>query len=84
MGQTAEVNFSLNPAAAAPGENPKAVELKKLFEEGVAASRSSNYDVAIEKFNAAALVVPNCHDCYYNIGYAYLQKKDEKQAEGRG
>ena len=63
------------------GENPKAAELKKLFEEGVAASRASNHDVAIEKFNAAALVVPNCYDCYYNIGYAYLQKKDEKQAE---
>jgi tetratricopeptide (TPR) repeat protein len=63
------------------GENPKAVELKKLFEEGVAASRSNNYDVAIEKFNAATLVVPNCHDCYYNIGYAQLQKKDEKAAE---
>ena len=24
---------------------------------------------------------PTCHECYYNIGYAYLQKKDEKQAE---
>jgi Flp pilus assembly protein TadD len=79
VGQTAEVNFVLGTAG--PGENPKAVELKKLFEEGVAASRANNHDLAIEKFNAAALVVPNCHDCYYNIGFAQLQKKDEKQAE---
>jgi superkiller protein 3 len=25
--------------------------------------------------------MPNCYDCYYNIGYAYSLKKDEKQAE---
>ena len=81
VGQTQEVNFVLAPGAGGPGENPKAVELKKLFEEGVTASRANNHDVAIEKFNAAALIVPNCHDCYYNIGFAYLQKKDEKQAE---
>jgi tetratricopeptide (TPR) repeat protein len=80
VGQTAEVNFVLG-AGGGTGENPKAAELKKLFEEGVAASRSSQHDVAIEKFNAAAQIVPNCHDCYYNVGYAYLQKKDEKQAE---
>ena len=59
----------------------KAAELKKIFEEGVAASKASNHDVAIEKFTAAAALMPNCYDCYYNIGYAYLQKKDEKQAE---
>jgi tetratricopeptide (TPR) repeat protein len=52
-----------------------------MFEEGVAASRASNHDVAIEKFTAAADLLPNCYDCYYNIGYAQLQKKDEKQAE---
>jgi Flp pilus assembly protein TadD len=81
VGQTQEVNFVLGAGGPGSGENPKAVELKKLFEEGVAASRANNYDVAIEKFNAAALVVPNCHDCYYNIGYAHLQKKQEKEAE---
>ena len=81
VGATQEVNFVLAPGAGGPGENPKAVELKKLFEEGVAASRASNHDLAIEKFNAAALIVPNCHDCYYNIGFAHLQKKDDKQAE---
>jgi tetratricopeptide (TPR) repeat protein len=47
----------------------------------VAAARANQHDVAIEKFNAAAAIVPNCHDCYYNIGFAYLQKKDDKQAE---
>ncbi len=54
VGQTAEVNFVLG-AGGGTGENPKAAELKKLFEEGVAASRGNQHDVAIEKFNAAAL-----------------------------
>ena len=36
---------------------------------------------AIAKFNAAAAVIPNCADCYYNIGVSYMAKKDEKQAE---
>jgi tetratricopeptide (TPR) repeat protein len=81
VGQTAEVNFALGTGGPGSGENPKAAELKKLFEEGVAASRSNDHDAAIEKFNAAAQIIPTCHDCYYNIGYAYLQKKDEKQAE---
>jgi Tfp pilus assembly protein PilF len=80
VGQTAEVNFSLAPGAGG-GADPKAAELKKLFEEGVAASKANDYDGAIAKFEAAAAAVPNCYDCYYNIGFAYSQKKDEKQAE---
>ena len=72
---------TLGAGGPGSGENPKAAELKKLFEEGVAASRANDHDAAIEKFNAAAQIIPTCHDCYYNIGYAYLQKKDEKQAE---
>jgi Flp pilus assembly protein TadD len=80
VGQTAEVNFSLAPGAGG-GADPKAAELKKLFEEGVAASKANDYDGAIAKFEAAAAAVPNCYDCYYNIGVAYTQKKDPAQAE---
>jgi len=82
LGATAETNFKLVPGAGGdPAAAAKAAELKKLFEEGVAASRANNHDLAIEKFTATTAIVPNCFDCYYNIGYAYLQKKDEKQAE---
>ena len=79
LGQAAEVNIVL-----APGGGPadaKAAEVKKTFEEGVAASRAGDHDAAIAKFNAAAAVIPNCADCYYNIGVSYMAKKDEKQAE---
>jgi tetratricopeptide (TPR) repeat protein len=83
LGKPAEFNFAFVPGAAAadPAAAAKAAELKKNFEEGVAASKAGSHDLAIEKFNAAAAQLPNCYDCYYNIGFAYSQKKDEKQAE---
>jgi len=82
VGATFEANFKLVPGAGGdPAAAAKAAELKKAFEEGVAASKSGNHDQAIEKFQAAAAMLPNCYDCYYNIGYAYSQKKDDKQAE---
>jgi tetratricopeptide (TPR) repeat protein len=78
-----DANFAFTPGTGGPSaaDMAKAAEVKKAFEEGVAASKSGNHDLAIEKFTAAAGVMPNCYDCFYNIGYAYLQKKDEKQAE---
>jgi tetratricopeptide (TPR) repeat protein len=80
MGQAADANIVLsanNPGAVAA----KATELKKAFDEGVAASRSGNHDEAVQKFQAAIEISPGCFDCYYNIGVAQMAKKDEKQAE---
>ncbi|MEZ5294503.1 MAG: tetratricopeptide repeat protein [Vicinamibacterales bacterium] len=79
VGQSTDVTITLS--ATPPGMDPKVAELRKTFEEGVAASRAKDYDTAIAKFEAALALQPTCHECYYNIGYAYLQKKDEKQAE---
>ena len=70
----------LVPSTAA-NDSAKAAELKKVFEEGVAASRASQHDVAIEKFNAALAISPACFDCQFNIGVALMAKKDEKAAE---
>ncbi|MBL8135727.1 MAG: tetratricopeptide repeat protein [Acidobacteria bacterium] len=79
VGNTAEVTITLSPVP--PGADPKMAALKVAFDEGVAASRAQDYDTAIAKFQAALAAQPTCHECYYNIGFAYLQKKDEKQAE---
>ncbi len=78
-GNTSEVTITLSTVP--PGTDPKVAELKKAFDEGVAASRANDFDTAIARFQAAIAVQPACHECYFNIGYAYLQKKDEKQAE---
>jgi Flp pilus assembly protein TadD len=79
LGQAADVNIVLAPGGG--GADPKAAEVRKTFEEAIAASRAGDHDGAIAKFNAAAAVIPNCADCYYNIGVSYMAKKDEKQAE---
>lgn len=83
LGTAAEVEFKFVPGAAGPdpAAAAKAAELKKAFEEGVAASKGGNFDLAIQKFQAAVVAAPSCYDCYYNIGFAYMQKKDDKQAE---
>lgn len=83
LSKPVEANFAFTPGASGPSaaDVAKAKELKQVFEEGVAASQAKDHDLAIQKFTVAAGLMPSCYDCYYNIGYAYLQKKDEKQAE---
>jgi tetratricopeptide (TPR) repeat protein len=84
LSKPAELLFEFKPGAGGgdPEAAAKAAALKKAFEEGVAATQAKDFDTAIQKFQEAAVVLPSCYDCYYNIGYAYLQKKDDKNAEG--
>src|SRR5262245_24618377 len=80
LGRASEVTIVLVPSTAA-NNAAMAAELKKIFEEGVAASRANNPDLAIEKFSAALTMSPQCFDCQFNIGVAHMSKKDEKAAE---
>ena len=68
-------------AAASKEMAAKNAELKKTFEEGVAASRAGNHDEAIAKFTSSAALNANCFDCFYNIAYSESQKKDYDKAE---
>jgi tetratricopeptide (TPR) repeat protein len=83
LGATAELNFVLAKGSAGPTkeEIAKNAELKKAFEEGVAASKAGNTDEAIARFQHASELSPTCGDCFYNLGYAYSQKKDYEKAE---
>jgi len=80
LGRVSEANMVL-AASTAANNDAKAAELKKVFEEGVAASRAGDHDAAIAKFEAAAALTPNCFDCLFNVGVAQLAKKDDKAAE---
>ena len=80
LGKASEMTIVL-AATTAANDAGKAAELKKVFEEGVAASRANNPDLAIEKFTAALAMAPQCFDCQFNIGVALMTKKDEKGAE---
>jgi tetratricopeptide (TPR) repeat protein len=83
IGDLLEINFKLEPGAGGPTKEDiaKAAAIKKVFEEGVTASRGGDNDSAIAKFNEAIAIYPSCFDCYYNIGYAYSQKKEWPKAE---
>ena len=80
LGKASEMTIVLAPSTAA-NDAGKAAELKKMFEEGVVASRAGQHDTAIEKFTAALAIAPACFDCQFNIGVALMAKKDEKGAE---
>ncbi len=83
LADTTECNFKLDPATSEPTKEDasKMSAVKKLFDEGVTASRAGDNDGALAKFNQALTVMPTCYDCYYNIGYAYAQKKDYVKSE---
>jgi tetratricopeptide (TPR) repeat protein len=84
VGRPADITVVIGAGggAAASKENAaKMTELKKAFEEGIAASQANNHDAAIAAFTRAAEINPNCFDCHYNIAYMYSQKKDYDKAE---
>ena len=80
LGKASEMTIVL-AATTAANDAAKAAELKKIFEAGVTASRASDHDAAITKFNEALVIAPACFDCQFNIGVAHMAKKDEKAAE---
>jgi tetratricopeptide (TPR) repeat protein len=85
LGDPIEVNFALgggSAAAAAAAEELKRNDaVTKLFDEGVTESKAGNFDAAVAKFTEAVGVMPKCFDCYYNIGFAQMQKKEYDKAE---
>jgi tetratricopeptide (TPR) repeat protein len=81
VGSPSEIALVIGAAGAGKDNAAKIAELKKAFEEGIAASQANNHDGAIAAFTRAAEINPNCFDCFYNIGYMQSQKKDYDQAE---
>jgi tetratricopeptide (TPR) repeat protein len=80
LSRVSEMTIVLVRTTAA-NDAAKAAELKKAFDDGVAASRGGRHDEAVEHFRAALALSPGCFDCHFNIGVAYMAQKDEKQAE---
>ena len=60
----------------------KADAMTKAFSDGVALSNEGKADEAIAKFNEVIALVPNCAECYANIGtvQAGAKKYDESEA----
>lgn len=81
IGENPEIMIRVGPAGPSPEAAAKAAALQTTFDEGVAASKAGDFDGSIAKFQDAIGQAPNCHDCYYNIGFAHAQKKEWEKAE---
>jgi tetratricopeptide (TPR) repeat protein len=68
------------PAGAAGADNKAQAEINKLAQEGVALMQASQHDQAIAKFNEVIAKVPNCFECYQNIGVIYREQKKQDEA----
>jgi tetratricopeptide (TPR) repeat protein len=59
----------------------KVAAVRAAFAEGAALSNAGKSDEAIAKFNEVIKDVPNCTECYINIGQVQSQKKDYVASE---
>jgi tetratricopeptide (TPR) repeat protein len=83
IGNASEVNFQLSPESGlTDADKQKNAALQATFQAGIDAARGGQHEAAIAKFNEAVVMMPTCHDCYYNIGFSYsaLQKYPEAEA----
>ncbi|OFW10193.1 MAG: hypothetical protein A3H96_18200 [Acidobacteria bacterium RIFCSPLOWO2_02_FULL_67_36] len=89
LGDPLVVNFVLKPGGAAGAmskeeaakEAARVEGIKAKFAEAATMSNEGKYDEAIAKFTEVMADVPNCMECYLNIGAVYTQKKEYDKAE---
>ena len=82
-------NFRLVPGGggaagskeAAAAAKAKSELMNKTFNEGVTLSNEGKTDEAIAKFNEVIAAVPNCAECYANIGTVQAMAKKYTEAE---
>ena len=82
IGNFTTMNFKLSRAARVSEEQAKKnAEIKKFFEAGVTAAQAGNHQAAVEAFTNAAVAMPTCADCYFNVGVSQQQLKNSAGAE---
>jgi tetratricopeptide (TPR) repeat protein len=82
IGNFTTMNFKLSSAARVSEDQAKKnLEIKKFFEQGVAAAQAGNHQAAVEAFTSAATAMPTCADCYFNVGVSQQQLKNSEAAE---
>ena len=84
----AEVNFTLKPGSTAEvsEEDRKKVEarnaaIRAAFDAGVKLGSEGKYDEGVAKFNEVIAALPNCVECYANIGEFQARAQKFEQAE---
>ncbi len=82
LGTFTSVNLKLsNKVRVSEEEVKRNAQIKKLSDQGMAAASSGNHQAAIDAYTKAATLVPDCAECYYNIGLSQMQMKNYDAAE---
>ena len=84
----ATLDFELVPGGGGGGSKEDAAKAKakadlatKTFNEGVALTNDGKIDEALAKFNEVLVAIPNCPECYANIGTVQTRAKKYDEAE---
>ncbi len=78
QGVPAEANFTLTQTS---GLSPEQKAVQEAAGAAIEALRAGRDDEAIAKLNEVVVKIPNCSDCYYNLGIAYTHKQQWPEAE---
>jgi Flp pilus assembly protein TadD len=78
QGTPVEQNFTLT---ATSGMSPEQKAVQEAAASAIESLRAGKDDEAIAKLNDVVTKIPNCSDCYYNLGLAYTHKQDWPSAE---
>ncbi|HLG56786.1 MAG TPA: tetratricopeptide repeat protein [Vicinamibacterales bacterium] len=85
QGPNNPLNFTISASSAAgaasPADKAEAAAIQASAGAAVEAMKAGRHDEAIAKFNEVIAKVPNCSDCYYNLGVAYVAKQQYTEAE---
>jgi tetratricopeptide (TPR) repeat protein len=84
-GDTREVSFILKPGGGATMSKEEAEKrvagIKAKFSQAAALGNEGKYDEAIVLYNEVIAEVPQCQDCFLNLGAINTRKKDWPAAE---
>ncbi len=78
LGKSGPAEASKEEAAKAKAKSDAA---QKAFSDGVQAVNEQKYDEAVAKFQEVIAAVPNCPECWANIGTAQANNKKYEDAE---
>jgi tetratricopeptide (TPR) repeat protein len=76
MARPLELEFVLAP----PAGDVLSAEMKELADGAIVAINEGRNVEAIQSFNEVLVNLPNCSDCYYNLGVAYTNEERYDEA----
>ena len=83
QGPNNPLSFTLSASSGvSAADKEAAAAIQASAGAAVEAMKAGRHDEAIAKFQEVIAKVPNCVDCYYNIGVSQMAKQQYTEAEG--